>query len=169
MTRTHAAMGGIAGHAGLFSTAGDIADFAQMILNGGIYAHHRVFFARDDQPNSPLAKPSATPPAHSAGMSRCSRRRQAIISHPAASATWLHRNFTLDRPRPRAFRHPAHKSRESHTRQRTRSARCVPPSTTRFSRLSASPTAPAACSITSSSHRLNGFARSAQSERLLPL
>ena len=37
------AMGGVAGHAGLFSTAGDIAVFAQMILNGGIYAHHRLF------------------------------------------------------------------------------------------------------------------------------
>ena len=36
------AMGGIAGHAGLFSTASDVANFAQMILNGGIYAYHRV-------------------------------------------------------------------------------------------------------------------------------
>lgn len=36
------AMGGVAGHAGLFSTAGNIAVFAQMILNGGIYAHHRL-------------------------------------------------------------------------------------------------------------------------------
>jgi beta-glucosidase-like glycosyl hydrolase/CubicO group peptidase (beta-lactamase class C family) len=36
------AMGGVAGHAGLFSTAGDIAAFAQMILNGGIYSHHRL-------------------------------------------------------------------------------------------------------------------------------
>ena len=36
------AMGGIAGDAGLFSTAGDVAIFAQMIVNGGIYAHHRV-------------------------------------------------------------------------------------------------------------------------------
>ena len=36
------AMGGIAGHAGLFSTAGDVAIFAQMILNGGIYAHKRI-------------------------------------------------------------------------------------------------------------------------------
>jgi CubicO group peptidase (beta-lactamase class C family) len=26
----------------MFSTAGDVAIFAQMILNGGIYAHHRV-------------------------------------------------------------------------------------------------------------------------------
>jgi beta-N-acetylhexosaminidase len=36
------AMGGVAGHAGLFSTAGDAAVFAQMMLNGGIYAHHRI-------------------------------------------------------------------------------------------------------------------------------
>jgi beta-N-acetylhexosaminidase len=36
------AMGGIAGHAGLFSTAGDLAAFCQMMLNGGIYAHHRL-------------------------------------------------------------------------------------------------------------------------------
>jgi beta-N-acetylhexosaminidase len=35
-------MGGVAGHAGLFSTAEDVAAFAQMILNGGIYAHHRI-------------------------------------------------------------------------------------------------------------------------------
>jgi beta-N-acetylhexosaminidase len=37
------AMGGVAGHAGLFSTARDISAFAQLILNGGIYEHHRVF------------------------------------------------------------------------------------------------------------------------------
>ncbi len=36
------AMGGVAGHAGLFSTAPDVAIFAQMLLNGGIYAHQRL-------------------------------------------------------------------------------------------------------------------------------
>src|SRR5579862_1076085 len=36
------AMGGVAGHAGAFSTAGDLAVFAQMLLNGGIYAHHKL-------------------------------------------------------------------------------------------------------------------------------
>src|SRR3984957_7228410 len=36
------ALGGVSGNAGLFSTAGDVAIFAQMMLNGGIYAHHRV-------------------------------------------------------------------------------------------------------------------------------
>ena len=36
------AMGGVAGQAGLFSTAPDVAVFAQMILNGGIYGHIRL-------------------------------------------------------------------------------------------------------------------------------
>jgi len=35
-------MGGVAGHAGTFSTAPDLAIFCQMILNGGIYGHRRL-------------------------------------------------------------------------------------------------------------------------------
>ena len=35
-------MGGVAGHAGLFSTADDLAIFCQMILGGGSYRGHRV-------------------------------------------------------------------------------------------------------------------------------
>ena len=35
MIRLAARMGGVAGHAGLFSTADDLAIFAQMMLNGG--------------------------------------------------------------------------------------------------------------------------------------
>jgi beta-N-acetylhexosaminidase len=36
------AMGGVAPHAGLFGTAPDLALFAQMLLNGGVYDHHRI-------------------------------------------------------------------------------------------------------------------------------
>jgi beta-N-acetylhexosaminidase len=36
------AMGGVAGHAGMFTTASDLAAFCQMLLNGGIYGHHRL-------------------------------------------------------------------------------------------------------------------------------
>lgn len=36
------ALGGVAGHAGLFSTAGDLAVFAQMMLDGGIYDGVRI-------------------------------------------------------------------------------------------------------------------------------
>jgi beta-glucosidase-like glycosyl hydrolase/uncharacterized protein YbbC (DUF1343 family) len=36
------ALGGIAPHAGLFGTAGDLARFLQMILNGGVFEHQRI-------------------------------------------------------------------------------------------------------------------------------
>src|SRR6266852_1121459 len=36
------AIGGVSGHAGIFSTAPDLAAFCQMLLNGGVYAHQRV-------------------------------------------------------------------------------------------------------------------------------
>ena len=36
------ALGGVAGHAGLFSTATDLAVFAQMLLNGGVYEGVRI-------------------------------------------------------------------------------------------------------------------------------
>ena len=41
------AMGGVAGHAGMFSTGPDLAIFCQMLLNGGIYAHERILSAQD--------------------------------------------------------------------------------------------------------------------------
>lgn len=36
------AMGGVSAHAGLFSTADDLAKFCQMMLSGGIYDHRRI-------------------------------------------------------------------------------------------------------------------------------
>ncbi len=36
------ALGGVAPHAGLFSTAGDLSRFVQMLLNGGVLEHHRI-------------------------------------------------------------------------------------------------------------------------------
>jgi beta-N-acetylhexosaminidase len=71
------ALGGVSGNAGLFSTAGDVAVFAQMILNGGIYGHHRVvsratiqqFTARQTIGDSArtLGWDVPTPPISSAG------------------------------------------------------------------------------------------------------
>jgi beta-glucosidase-like glycosyl hydrolase/CubicO group peptidase (beta-lactamase class C family) len=54
-------MGGVAPHAGLFSTARDLAAFCQMLLNGGMYAHKRLlrrstvnlFTARQEIGNNP--------------------------------------------------------------------------------------------------------------------
>ena len=36
------AIGGVSGHAGVFSTAPDLAAFSQMLLNGGVYVHQRI-------------------------------------------------------------------------------------------------------------------------------
>ncbi|HSC78039.1 MAG TPA: glycoside hydrolase family 3 N-terminal domain-containing protein [Candidatus Acidoferrales bacterium] len=57
------AMEGVAPHAGLFSTAGDLAVFCQMLLNGGSYAHQRLlrrstieaFATKQDIPDSSRA------------------------------------------------------------------------------------------------------------------
>ena len=35
-------IGGVSGHAGVFSTSPDLAAFCQMLLNGGVYAHTRI-------------------------------------------------------------------------------------------------------------------------------
>jgi CubicO group peptidase (beta-lactamase class C family) len=37
-----AALGGVAPHAGLFSTASDLARFAQMLIGGGVFEHQRI-------------------------------------------------------------------------------------------------------------------------------
>jgi uncharacterized protein YbbC (DUF1343 family)/CubicO group peptidase (beta-lactamase class C family) len=54
-------MGGVAGHAGLFSTAADLARFAQMMLNGGQLDGVRVFSAptveKFTEPQSPPDQP----------------------------------------------------------------------------------------------------------------
>jgi uncharacterized protein YbbC (DUF1343 family)/CubicO group peptidase (beta-lactamase class C family) len=52
-------MGGVAGHAGLFSTAGDLAIFCQMLLNGGRYKNTRIL--------SPLTVAKMTSPVSAAG------------------------------------------------------------------------------------------------------
>jgi uncharacterized protein YbbC (DUF1343 family) len=55
------AMGGVAGHAGLFSTAGDLARFAQMMLNGGSLDGVRLFspltVEKFTEPESPPGQP----------------------------------------------------------------------------------------------------------------
>lgn len=54
-------MGGVAGHAGLFSTADDLAKFAQMMLNGGELNGVRLFspatVAKFTEPQSPPDQP----------------------------------------------------------------------------------------------------------------
>jgi CubicO group peptidase (beta-lactamase class C family) len=66
-------MGGVAPHAGLFSTARDLAVFCQLLLNGGIYGHRRylkrstieLFTTRQGIPGSSHALGWDTPSAPS--------------------------------------------------------------------------------------------------------
>ncbi len=68
-------MGGVAPHAGLFSTARDLAVFCQLLLNGGIYAHRRylkrstieLFTTRQRIPDSSRALGWDTPSDPSSG------------------------------------------------------------------------------------------------------
>src|SRR6516162_549074 len=54
-------MGGVAGHAGLFSTADDLARFAQMMINGGELDGVRIFspltVQKFTEPQSPPDQP----------------------------------------------------------------------------------------------------------------
>jgi beta-glucosidase-like glycosyl hydrolase/CubicO group peptidase (beta-lactamase class C family) len=70
------ALGGVAPHAGLFGSAPDLARFAQMLLNGGVYDNHRIvsraaverFTRRAGIPDSSRALGWDTPsPGSSAG------------------------------------------------------------------------------------------------------
>lgn len=58
---TAARMGGCAGHAGVFSTADDVARYGQMILNGGVYDGRRILsplaVLQMTTPQSPTGKP----------------------------------------------------------------------------------------------------------------
>ena len=54
------AAGGVAGHAGLFSSARDLAVFAQMLLNGGSYGHVRVLARETVEDFTAAARPPCT-------------------------------------------------------------------------------------------------------------
>ncbi|GAB1514939.1 serine hydrolase domain-containing protein [Actinophytocola sp. KF-1] len=58
-------LGGVAGHAGVFSTAGDMAILAQTILNGGAYRGHRIM--RPETVTAMLANHNEGFPGHDHG------------------------------------------------------------------------------------------------------
>ena len=62
-----AKMGGVAGHAGLFSTAEDMAVYAQMMLQQGEYGGVRVMSAGDRRRNDPRPRQRRPTTAASAG------------------------------------------------------------------------------------------------------
>ena len=114
-------MGGVAGHAGLFTTADDLARFAQMMLDAGVRRTASASSVR-----SPFAK-FTTPaisrrPAHPArprlgyrfALFQQSRR---IVSDRLLRPHRLHRHFHVDRSAQPQLRHPAHQQRPPASRQ----------------------------------------------------
>jgi len=75
-------MGGVAPHAGLFGTAPDLARFAQMLVNGGVFEHRRIvsretlerFTRRAGIPDSSRALGWDTPSENSSAGSLLSAR-----------------------------------------------------------------------------------------------
>ena len=92
-------MGGVAGHAGLFSTADDLSIFAQMLLNGGTYNGVRIL--------SPLSIEKMTHAADSSRQDGVARPRlgyrlafrfqpRRVVRRGLVRAHRLHGNFALD-------------------------------------------------------------------------
>ena len=111
------AIGGVSGHAGVFSTSPDLAAFCQMLLNGGVYAHQRILkratIAEFTAPQ-PLAKRHAN-----TGLGGADRRKleRTLFFSAQLWPHGLHGHFDLDRSRPPAICRAAHKSRESDARE----------------------------------------------------
>ena len=98
------AMGGIAGHAGMFSTGPDLAIFCQMLLNGGIYAH-RAHPAAPNRRGIHLAGSAGEKHAH-AGLERA---HGALFERPVFFQAELrpyriHRHVHMDRSTKGSFR-----------------------------------------------------------------
>jgi CubicO group peptidase (beta-lactamase class C family) len=60
-------MGGVAGHAGLFSTADDLATYARMMLNSGVWHGMRILRARTVRKMTQRAAPPGGARAHGLG------------------------------------------------------------------------------------------------------
>ena len=101
MTPQPANMGGVAGHAGLFSTADDLARFAQMMLNRGELDGARLFdpftVERFTEPQSPPDQPILRGLGWDID-SPLSRQSWRTLPHRIVRTYWLHRHVNVDRP-----------------------------------------------------------------------
>ncbi|HJO91799.1 MAG TPA: penicillin binding protein PBP4B [Victivallales bacterium] len=70
--KAYYSMGGVAGHAGLFSNAKEIAILEQTVLNGGYYGNLKVF---DEEVLKDFMKPSSTDPTFGCGWRRYSKNQ----------------------------------------------------------------------------------------------
>ena len=110
------ALGGVAGHAGLFSSARDLAIFCQMLLNDGEYGGVQLiqpatvarWTARQTQKSS-----RALGLGHTFG----ALQRRALFLAEVVRPHGIHGHEHLDRPRARIVRGSAHQPRRSYAQQ----------------------------------------------------
>ena len=101
-------MGGVAGHAGLFSTAADLAIFCRMLLDGGAVGRRsRSVTARRREDDEPCFAGSRDKHART----RLGHRLRVFVESRRAAADrivwphWLHRHFPVDRSDDRRLCH----------------------------------------------------------------
>ena len=107
-------MGGVAGHAGLFSTADDLALFAQMMLNGGELKGVRVFspltIRKFTEPQTPPDQPILRGLGWDIDSPHSSNRGE-LFPDRVVRAHGVHRHLHLDRPDHPHVRDPAGEQR----------------------------------------------------------
>ena len=119
-------MGGVAGHAGLFTTAEDLAKFAEMMLNLGEYNGVRIFSpltgagsqSRTHRPINPFCAGSAGTSIHPSRQPRRTLSAWLLRPHRFYWHVDLDRSFNQD------LRHPDEQQRASHARIRPRCSAC---------------------------------------------
>ena len=109
-------MGGVAGHAGLFSTADDLARFAQMMLNGGELDGVRLFSPLTIEKFTEPQSPPDQPILRGLGWdidSPLLRQSRRAVSDRLLRPHRLHRHLHLDRPVEQDVRDSAGQQRAS--------------------------------------------------------
>ena len=127
-TRTPSPSEGVAPHAGLFSTAGDLARFAQALLDGGALDGRRIVSRRHGRALHPARRAARLHPGP--GLGHAHRRDRSRAAPPRAEPGYssagsllsaallrphrLHRDLDVDGPGAGPLRHPAHQPRAPH-------------------------------------------------------
>jgi hypothetical protein len=107
-------MGGVAGHAGLFSTADDLAKFAQDLLSG--FNLSQLTVEKMSTPQQPANAPSQRGLGWDIDSPFASNRGE-LSARRLLRPYRLHRHLAVDRSHHRNLHHPAHQRRASTRRQ----------------------------------------------------
>ena len=113
-------MGGVAGHAGMFTTADDLAKFCQMLLDEGVANGKRLFSAATIHKFTTPQSPADQPILRGLGWdidSPYSANRGDSVSDRLLRPYGIHRHVDLDRPVQQDLRDSADQQRASASRQ----------------------------------------------------